>query len=160
MSDRQRQRPPRVTRLWLTEPFHWSLVPTPTPADFLAALALVPPPGAYLYLEGTNFWASVARQLSDRRVEPALDFLPDGGGEAYHLPAVYEVLLLVSRLFAEHPDGVSHHVKVYDAQGLLVSWHDADTGWPVCLGQRLGSATMRVLAKELGCTRRRHPTRA
>jgi hypothetical protein len=75
------------------------------------------------------------------------------------LPATYEVLNEVAALFDRREcSEVAEHLKLYDSNGILFTWHDVSPdGWPILVSDRLDKELVRVIRKthKLALTRLR-----
>jgi hypothetical protein len=74
----------------------------------------------------------------------------------------------ISEPLSDQLDGVLHehelakvfwHIKGYDDQHLLFSFHDADSGGSVCLSPQVAPKTIRAIAAALKCKPRKIETR-
>ena len=149
---RRQQRPQGQV---LDEPFVWAIYNPPAPSALLRALGGVLTASSILYLEGTGIAKDVRYFLSRHRIPPRQRIAPDTLSPprtCYHLPATQAVLVEVAALFDAWPaKEVAHHIKVYDRKGILLDWHDADTGWPAFLSSRFTVQDIHLLTTELGC---------
>jgi hypothetical protein len=136
-------------------PSIWFARPTPEPAAFLAVIGRYLPAESVLYVEGTEFSAE-AKALFLRHISgKSQKMTPDTVApqpQAFHLDATANTLEELAELIRRNPSvRWGHHLKIYDSDGLLVDWHDADTGWFLLLSSRFSKEVLRSLRGDLGC---------
>jgi hypothetical protein len=65
----------------------------------------------------------------------------------------------LDRVLHEHePAKVFWHIKGYDDQRMLFSFHDADSGGSVCLSPKVAAKTIRAIGASLKCKPRKIET--
>ena len=154
----RRRNGPAGNGLRLPRGSSWVAAPSPSADAFLAALAPLLPANSVLCIEGTAV-SPEARSLflrhrptktQTQKVEP--DIL-EPRSQQFHVDATASSLSQISRFIRDNPSARwGHHIKVYDSEGLLVDWHDADTGWFLHLSSAFPSESTRKLGDALGCT--------
>jgi hypothetical protein len=133
----------------------WISSPTPSPWKLLGTIAPFLPRDSFLYIEGTDFDRHAAALYRRNACSPLWKIVPHSlqpNPLSFHMPATASVLAQVSTFMKINPSAKwGHHLEIYAADGILVSWHDADTGWPVLLCSGFSADLVQQLGRILGC---------
>jgi hypothetical protein len=146
----------------LDTPSHWVIEGLQQPVAFFEHLPKLLPSDSILYVEGTSINAEVASFYSLHRASNAADVARDTIApvpDVYHFtfsPDVCASLrhLAERRSVAEMFD----HIKAYQGENLLFTFHDAFSGW-LLVSEHLPDDAVAAFCQALGVSRRHEKTK-
>lgn len=116
----------------LDTPFHWVIEGLKQPATFFEHLPELLPSDSILYVEGTSIDAEVASFYSSHRARNSVDVARDTIApvpDIYHFTFSPDVCTALCHFAERHPVAkMFDHIKAYQGESLLFTFHDAFCG--------------------------------
>jgi hypothetical protein len=133
----------------------WQIGPPRDSAAFIRELGRILPTPYVFYFEGVSMDDDVHEFMMRHQIAAQQSI---GRGTIwptparYHIPGSPAVCAQVADMFDRHAEPeVCDHLHVYDADGLLLEWHDAFGGLPLLLSKRVTLQQVERMCEVLGC---------
>lgn len=145
----------------LDTPFHWASEEVVQPQRFFEQLHTLLPPDAILYFEGTLIDSDVAAFYESHQSESRVAVVRDTlfpVPKVYHVGFADEVVrFLIDQLNKRPVREMFDHIKAYQSQSVLFTFHDAFSGW-LCISEYVSEGQVRAFFKELDASYSREKT--
>lgn len=146
----------------LDTPFHWVIEGLKQPVSFFEKLPDLLPSDCILYFEGTSITAQMASFYSSHHASNAVDVVRDTiapAPEIYHVTFSPDVCAALGQ-FAERQSvpEMFDHIKAYQGERLLFTFHDAFSGW-LLVSEHIPDNVVARFCQALGVSRRREETK-
>jgi hypothetical protein len=146
----------------INTPHHWVIEGLQKPIPFFTQLQNLIPPDAILYFEGTGIAPEVGTFYLANEVQNSVAVIRDTIApepDIYHVKfsqRVIEVLCQFTGKYA-NPE-LFDHIKAYQGQTLLFTFHDAFCGW-LRISEAVPEQTVAAFCEALGTSYRREETK-
>ena len=122
---------------------------------FIRYVTDILPEGSVLFLEGGTTYKEVEEFLHSHQPK-YVPYIPKDilfpPCPAYHLPIIHENLEELYRLIKSRPiDKIFFHLKAYDSETVLMTWHDVYIDDPWFLSKKIPEKKLRKFCEYLGC---------
>jgi len=157
----QQEAGPCFEGLQIDTPYFWGSENVLQARTFFEHLNILVPASAILYFEGTTIAPEVAAFYDSHRTPEPVRVARD---TLWPVPAVYHVRFspqmvqfLCEQAERRALQEMFDHVKVYEGQSMLLTFHDAFSGW-LCISERLPEEKVKTFFHALGASYSRERT--
>jgi hypothetical protein len=141
--------------------YHWVVEGLNQPARFFEHLPTLLPSDSILYVEGTSILAEIAEFYRAHRATNPIDVARDTlvpVPDTYHIALSPEVSNRLCRLAQSHPtEELFDHIKAYQQDSLLLTFHDAFRG-SLRISEHVPRGAVREFCEKLGVSFHREET--
>jgi hypothetical protein len=153
---------PRIRQYPLTKPMRkkmtgevWEISAPKNRRAFIRYLTDILPAGSVLFLEGGTAYQEVEEFLRSRQPNN-LPYIPKDTlfppCPAYHLPIIRNNLDELYRLMKSRPvDKICLHLKAYNSETILMTWHDVYIDDPWFLSKKIPEENLKHFCEHLSC---------